>query len=163
MNKSVSGWVGAALLLWGAAGGGAEPSWASVLVREALASGFEATLPPHAAMVLGLAADGQHAAVRQLVERSGHTVRTFNVSVAHHRDVVMFVVDESTQSAVAYLLAPGGKLRKAISYHSGDEPRLLSAAEAHGGFGREVSYWSARARQSALQAAPQAAPQPARP
>ncbi len=161
MNKSVLVWLGATFLLWGAPGPRAQTSWTSALVREAVASGFDGTLPAHAATVLGLAAVGEHVAVRQLVERFDHKVRTFNVSVAHHKDMVLFVVDESTQSAVAYLVAPGGKLRQAISYHSGDEPQRLSAAEAHSGFLREVHYWSDRARQSAPAPAPAPTPAPA--
>lgn len=158
MNKSVLAWLGAAFLLWGTPGQGAETSWTSALVREAVASGFDATLPAHAAIVLGLAAADERVAVRQLVERSDHRVRTFNVSVANHKDMVLFVVDESTHSAVAYLVAPGGKLRKAISYRSGDEPKLLSAAEAHSGFLRETHYWSDRTRRSAPAPAPAPAP-----
>jgi hypothetical protein len=161
MNKGVSGWLGAALLVWGASGQGAESSWTSALVREALASGFESTLPLHAAMVLGVAADGEKVAVRQLVERSEHQVRTFNVSIKRHGDVVLFAVDESTQSTVAYLVSPGGKLRKAISYHSGEQPQQLSAEEARRDFLREVHYWSKRSRANAPTPAPLPAPAPA--
>src|SRR6266403_1322753 len=82
--------------------------------------------------------------------RAEQKVRTFNVSVAHHRDLVIFSVDEATQATVAYLLAPGGKLRKAVSYQIGAEPRQLSAAEARAGFAAEVRYWSDRAREGVL-------------
>ena len=151
MNRNLLGWMIVALVL-GGAGGPADappPPWTEGLVSEALTRGFEATLPPHVSMVLGLAHEGEKVVVRQLVERTEKKVRTFNVSVAHHRDIVVFLVDESAQSASAYLISPGGKLRKAVTYQSGGEPRLLTRAEAHGDFLREVRYWSQRAQPGA--------------
>jgi hypothetical protein len=124
-----------------------ETPWTAVLTQQALTAGHQATLPPNLSRVLGLAAQGKGIEVRQLVTRAGKKVRTFNVSVADHRDLVIFSVDEGTQSTVAYLLAPGGRLRKAVSYQTGGPPRELSAAEANVGFAGEVRYWSALARE----------------
>ena len=123
-----------------------ETPWAAVLTQQALAAGYPATLPPNLSMVLGLATQGKSVQVRQLVTRAEQKVRTFNVSVAHHRDLVIFLVDEGTQATVAYLLGPGGKLRKAVSYQIGAQPRELSASEAHAGYVAEVRYWSGRAQ-----------------
>jgi len=123
-----------------------ETPWTAVLTQQALAAGYPATLPPNLSMVLGLAAQGKSVQVKQLVTRAEQKVRTFNVSVAHHRDLVIFLVDEGTQATVAYLLGPGGKLRKAVSYQIGAQPRELSASEAHGGYVAEVRYWSGRAQ-----------------
>ncbi len=89
-----------------------ETPWTAVLTQQALAAGYPATLPPNLSMVLGLAAQGKSVQVKQLVTRAEQKVRTFNVSVAHHRDLVIFLVDEGTQATVAYLLGPGGKLRR---------------------------------------------------
>jgi len=124
-----------------------ETPWTAVLTQHALTAGHPSTLPPNLSVVLGLAAQGQSVEVRQLVTRAEQKVRTFNVVVAHHRDLVIFSVDEGTQATVAYLLAPGGKLRKAVSYQIGGAPRELSAAEAKVGFAGEVRYWSGRARE----------------
>jgi len=124
-----------------------ETPWTAVLTQQALAAGYPATLPPNLSMVLGLAAQGKSVEVRQLVTRAEQKVRTFNVSVAHHRDLVIFSVDEGTQATVAYLLEPGGGLRKAVSYQIGAQPRELSASEAHAGFAAEVRYWSGRAHE----------------
>jgi hypothetical protein len=124
-----------------------ETPWTAVLMQQALTAGHPSTLPPNVSTVLGLAAQGKSVEVRQLVTRADKKVRTFNVSVAHHRDLVIFSVDEGTQATVAYLLAPGGKLRKAVSYQTGGPPRELSAAEANVGFAGEVRYWSGRARE----------------
>ncbi|HEY0767252.1 MAG TPA: hypothetical protein VGD47_04795 [Steroidobacteraceae bacterium] len=125
-----------------------ETPWTGVLTQQALASGHHSTLPPHLSRVLGLTAKAESIEVRQLVTRADQTVRTFNVSVAHHGDVVIFFVDERTQATVAYLLGPGGKLRKAVSYQPGGEPRELSASEAHAGLAGEIRYWSGLARES---------------
>lgn len=124
-----------------------ETPWTDVLTQQALAAGHPGTLPPNLSMVLGLATQGKSVQVRQLVTRAEQKVRTFNVSVAHHRDLVIFFVDEGTQATVAYLLGPGGRLRKAVSYQIGAQPRELSASEAHAGYVAEVRYWSGRAQE----------------
>jgi hypothetical protein len=124
-----------------------ETPWTAVLTQQALAAGYPATLPPNLSMVLGLATQGKSVQVKQLVTRAEQKVRTFNVSVAHHRDLVIFFVDEGTQATVAYLLGPGGRLRKAVAYQIGARPRELSASEAHAGYVAEVRYWSGRAQE----------------
>ena len=124
-----------------------ETPWTAVLTQQALAAGYPATLPPNLSMVLGLATQGKSVKVKQLVTRAEQKVRTFNVSVAHHRDLVILFVDEGTQATVAYLLGPGGRLRKAVSYQIGAQPRELSASEAHAGYVAEVRYWSGRAQE----------------
>jgi hypothetical protein len=99
------------------------------------------------------------------VSRADQKVRTFNVSVANPRDLVIFSVDEGAQKTVAYLVTPAGKLRKAVAYRTGGEPRDLSAEQARPGLAREVRYWSAHAAESTPQPAspanPPAAPAPA--
>jgi len=124
-----------------------ETPWTDVLTQQAVAAGYPATLPPNLSMVLGLATQGKSVKVKQLVTRAEQKVRTFNVSVARHRDLVIFFVDEGTQSTVAYLLGPGGRLRKAVSYQIGAQPRELSVSEAHAGYVAEVRYWSGRAHE----------------
>ncbi len=116
--------------------------WTGVLTQEALTRGYQATLPPHVSMLLGLSSKGGSVPVRQLMSRAADKVHTYNVSVANSRDVVLFLVDERAQSTVAYLLTPGGKLRKAVSYQIGGEPRELTPAEARPGLAREIRYWS---------------------
>jgi hypothetical protein len=124
-----------------------ETPWTDVLTQQALTAGQQATLSPNLSMVLGLSTEPKSVAVRQLVTRAEHKVRTFNVSVAHHRDLVILYVDDGTRTTVAYLLAPGGRLRKAVSYQTGGPPRELSAAEAKVGLAGEVRYWAGLARE----------------
>lgn len=133
-----------------------DAAWTGALTQQALTSGFQATLPPHVSVVLGLASKIESVPVRQLVSRAGQKVHTYNVSVAHHTDVVLFLVDERALSTVAYLLTSGGKLRKAVSYQTGGEPRELTASEARPGLAREIRYWSDYAAGSKAGPAPPA-------
>src|SRR5215469_7107436 len=93
--------------------------WVQTRTREALHSGFLARLPPHIPVVFGLAKGEEGTDVRQLLDKQGHQVRTFNVSVANHADVVIFNVNTQSGTTVAYLLTPEGQLRKAVSYQPG--------------------------------------------
>jgi hypothetical protein len=111
-------------------------------------------------VVLGLAKPQEGTDVRQLVSKEGHEVRTFNVSVANHADIVIFNVNAKSGATVAYLLSPEGQLRKAVSYQTGGQARELSEAQAKPGFAHEKQFWSARARKAAPGAAPPAAPAP---
>jgi len=132
--------------------------WAQRLAQQALASGFLTRLPPTVCTAFGLpkAADGTD--VRQLLTKDGHRIRTFNVSVASHSDLVVFNVDARSGATVAYLLTPEGELRKAVSYQAGGEARPLAPADAKAGFAHEARFWSARAGK-----APAAEPAPATP
>ena len=133
--------------------------WVPILTQEALDSGFLSRLPPNVSLVFGLAKPQEGTDVRQLLSKEGHRVRTFNVSVANHNDVVLFNVDAQSGATVAYLLSPDGQLRKAVAYQAGGQARELSAAEAKNGLAHEKQFWSARARKSPqAQAAPAPAP-----
>jgi hypothetical protein len=136
-----------------------DAAWTGALTQQALTSGFQATLPPHVSVVLGLVSKSESVPVRQLASRTGQKVHTYNVVVAHPKDVVLFVVDESAQSTIAFLLSSGGKLRKAVSYPNGGEPHELPLSEARPGLARERRYWSDYAAGS--RAGPGPAPKPA--
>jgi len=131
--------------------------WVKTLTQQALDSGFLSRLPPNVSVVFGLAKPQEGTDVRQLLSKEGHQVHTFNVSVANHNDVVIFNVNAQSGSKVAYLVAPDGQLRKAVSYHTGAEAKDLSAADAKSGMAHEKKYWSERAK-SAPAASPAAAP-----
>jgi hypothetical protein len=122
----------------------AETPWAEALAAQTLDSGFLSRLPPKLSKTLGLAKPEEGTEVRQLISRSGHHARTFNVSVANHNDIVMFSVDIHTNDSVAYLIGPDGKLRKALAYQHVDQERPLTAGEAQSGFRAEKSFWSSR-------------------
>jgi hypothetical protein len=144
--------------LWLAAALKAAGPWTDALTQQALDSGFLTRLPPTVSEAFGLTKPKEGTEVRQLLTKQGHEVRTFNVSVANHADVVVLDLNAQNGATVAYLLSPDGQLRKAVSYHGNGEPKALSAADAQAGFNREKHYWSARAQKPSPAAAPPAAP-----
>jgi len=133
----------------GAAAAGAAPPWTAPLKQQALARGYQATLPPHLSQLLGLSPKGESVAVRQLLGRAEQKVHTFNVTVDKPHDVVVFLVDERAQKTVAYLLTASGKLGKAVAYQIGGEPHELPVDQARPGLMREVRYWSEHASEGA--------------
>jgi hypothetical protein len=141
----------ACALLAGAARAAAP--WSEALATRALKEGPTSQLPPHLTAVLGLSADGQGLAVRQLVFRDGFTVHTFNVGARAPHRVVVLVADEAARSTVAYLLTPHGHLSRALEYHAGEAPQELSAEAAQRDFAAEVRFWSGVAAASAPSAA----------
>ena len=142
-DKQTRAWAALACLLV-IAPVSAETSWLRDLTDGALRQGLDAKLPPHLSAVLGLEAHEQSTPVRQIVARLDHQVRTFNVCSSNHQKLVIMTVNEQTQAVTAYLLSPGGKLRKAVSYSAGGAPQELSLVEARSGFSRELQYWSRR-------------------
>jgi hypothetical protein len=122
--------------------------WAQKLTEQALSTGFLGRLPPNVSVVLGLAKPDEGTDVRQLLSKDGHRIRTFNVGVANHNELVIFNVDAQSGATVAYLLAPDGQLRKAVSYQAGKQAQPLASADAKAGFDREKRYWSARAKKA---------------
>lgn len=133
------------------------PAWTETLTRQALASGYLTRLPPTVSVALGLDKAKEGTDVRQLLSKSGHQVRTFNVSVAKNSDLVLFTVDARTGATNAYLIGADAQLRKAVSYQAGAEAREIPAADAKAGLASEVRFWSGRARHtSPAHAAPAA-------
>jgi hypothetical protein len=124
----------------------AATTWVQTLTQQALDTGFLSKLPPNVSVAFGLSKPKDGTDVRQLLTKQGHQVRTFNVSVANHADVVIFDVNAQSGATVAYLIGPDGQLRKALTYQAGGETRDLAAADAQAGLTRARKYWSARAK-----------------
>jgi hypothetical protein len=139
----------------------ASTPWAQALSQQALDNGFLTRLPPSVSVALGLAKPQEGTDVRQILTKQGHQVRTFNVSVANHADVIVLDLNAQSGATLAYLLSPDGKLRKAVSYQPPAEAKTLSTAEAQAGFKRERQYWSGRAKTVPASAAPAAPASPA--
>ena len=135
-----------------AAGASADAAAAvGALVAEAGQIGQDAKLSPHLVEVLGLGAHEGGLAVRQLAIHQGSVVRTFNVSAANARDVVMLNYDEATKATLVCLLTPAAKLRRAVTYIAGDLPHVLAGPEARRRYAPELDYWLA-IRRSAVPA-----------
>jgi hypothetical protein len=141
--------LAAALLgtLAGAAAAG-PPAWTGPLTQQALGSGFLTRLPPTVSQALGLAKASEGTEVRQLISKSGHRVRSFNVSVARKSDLVLFSVDASSGATLAWLIGPDARLRKAVTYQAGGQAQEMAAADARAGLEREARFWSARAKKT---------------
>lgn len=99
-------------------------------------------LPAHLSLVLGLNEGEQGPAVKQAVMRDGTLVRTFDVRIANHGDIVMMAYDEQSRSMKAYLVSAKGKLRKAVAYQAGAPATERSAGEARGDFAKEIKFWT---------------------
>jgi len=112
------------------------------LVDAVLRQGPDSQLPAHLSVVLGLSPVERTTAVKQAVIRDGDTVRTFNVCVGNHKDLVMLVTNEKTQATKAYLLTAAGVLRKAIDYQAGGAPRERPRKEARKDFANEIKFWT---------------------
>jgi hypothetical protein len=127
--------------------------WTQTLSQQALDNGFLTRLPPNVSTAFGLTKPQEGTEVRQLLTKQGHQIKTFNVSVANHDDVVVLDLNGQSGASVAYLVSRDGELRKAVSYQGAGEVKPLGAADAKAGLAREKRYWSARAK-----SAPAAAP-----
>ena len=118
--------LGAAILLpiVSAAGQGKAPAQSEVQKRFAQAvhltaeRGTQARLPPHISTLLGLTEETE-CPVTQGIARSGTLVNGIDVSVANKKDVVLFVVDESTNDQTLYLTSSKGLLRRVVSVKAG--------------------------------------------
>lgn len=119
----------------------ASPNSLSDLIDAVIRKGPTSQLPAHLSVVLGVSAVEQPAAVKQAVMREAETVRTFNVCIANHGDVVMITYNEQSRSSKAYLVSPDGKLRKAVSFQAGAPAIERSLREARADFTAEIKFW----------------------
>ena len=82
-------------------------------VDKTLQEGLHAKLPPHLSTLLGLSKE-EECNVMQGVVRTGKVVQGFDVSTANKNDVVVFVVNETTNDQTLYLTSKEGVLRKVV-------------------------------------------------
>ena len=129
----------------GTTAGATTPAAAGIaaLVAEAGRIGKDAKLPPHLVDVLGLGTHVGGLAVRQLAIRRGSEVRTFNVSAENALDIVIFDYDEASKASQVFLLTPGAKLRRAVTFIAGAESHVLAGPEARRRFTPQLDYWLA--------------------
>jgi hypothetical protein len=85
-------------------------------------------------------------------------VRTFNVGVIDHKQLVIFTLNARSGESVAYLLGPEGTLIKAVSYQTGGQTQPLAPDKASAGLARETRFWAARAKAGPPAPAPQNPP-----
>jgi hypothetical protein len=112
------------------------------LVDAVLRNGPNSQLPAKLSVVLGVSRLEQATPVKQAVMRNGSVVRTFNVCIADHNDIVLITYDEQSRSSKAYLVSPAGALRKAVSYQAGAPASQRSLSDAAGDFANEIKFWT---------------------
>jgi hypothetical protein len=77
----------------------------------------------------------------QGVVREAKVVRGFDVSAANKNDVVLFVVDESTNDQTLYLTSRQGALRKVVSVKAGVGQVVRITPEGRKAFEKEKKFW----------------------
>jgi hypothetical protein len=135
------GWVMIVALAVSLAARGAATHSLKPLIDVVVHNGPDSQLPAHLSVVIGISQVEQTTAVKQAVARDGAMVRTFNVSVANHDDVVMILYDEQSRAAKAYLSSPAGTLRKAVSYQADAPATVRPLGAARDDFAKEINFW----------------------
>ena len=139
----------------------ADTAWFKPFCDRVVSEGKAGTLPPHLSLVLGLGDGVQPVPVKQAAKQDGHEIRTFNVvQIEGKRSVVLMDYDEQKQRTVAgiphrgaelkqrtgaLLLRANGRLERAVTYKSGEQPEVVGAAQAQADLHQQLSYWAKEA------------------
>jgi hypothetical protein len=105
--------------------------------------GQAAALPPHISTLLGVTKE-QEFPVMQSVVRTGSLVQGLDVSVSNKNDIVLFVVDETTNDQNLYLTSPAGTLRKVVSVTAGIGQVVRITSKDQKAFEKEAQFWTDR-------------------
>jgi hypothetical protein len=103
--------------------------------------GAQAKLPPHISTLLGLTRE-EDSPVMQGVKRDGTRVQGIDVSMADKGNVVLFVVDETTNDQTLYLTSPDGKLRRVVSVKAGEGALTRITNKERKAFEKEKKHWA---------------------
>jgi hypothetical protein len=136
------GWLVIVVALAAIAARGATPHSLKPLIDAVVRNGPDSQLPAHLSVTIGVSQVEQTTAVKQAVARNGAVVRTFNVCVANHDDVVILTYDEQSRSTKAYLSSATGTLRKAVSYQAGAPATVRPLPAARDDFAKEINFWA---------------------
>jgi hypothetical protein len=109
-------------------------------VDKTLQEGLHAKLPPHLSTLLGLSQE-KECLVMQGVVRTGKVVQGFDVSTANKNDIVLFVVNETTNDQTLYLTSKEGVLRKVVTVEEGVGRVQKVTGEGRKGFEKEKQFW----------------------
>jgi len=109
-------------------------------VDRTLHEGLQGMLPPHISTLLGLTKE-KECPVMQGVLRGNARVQGFDVSSVNKNDVVLFVVEETTNSQVLYLTSRGGTLRKVVKVEAGEGRVQTISADDRKAFAKEKQFW----------------------
>jgi hypothetical protein len=106
-------------------------------VDRTLREGAHAQLPPHLSTLLGISAE-KECPVMQGVVRTGQVVQGFDVSMANKNDVVLFVVNETTND---HLTSAEGTLRRMVSVEAGVGKVRRITNQDRKAFEKEKQFW----------------------
>ena len=109
-------------------------------VDKTLQGGLHAKLPPHISTLLGLSNEEEYP-VMQGVLRTGKIVQGFDVSAANKHDVVLFVVNETTNDQTFYLTSKQGALQKVVKVKEGVGDVQKITVEHRKAFEKEKQFW----------------------
>ena len=109
-------------------------------VDKTLQEGLHAKLPPHLSTLLGLSQE-EECLVMQGVVRTGKLVQGLDVSTANRNDVVLFVVNETTNDQTLYLTSKEGVLRKVVTVEAGVGRVQKITGEDRKAFEKEKQFW----------------------
>ncbi len=109
-------------------------------IDKTLEQGHDATLPPHVSNLLGISPQEHEVPVKQFAEM-GEPIRGFEVAIAEHNNVIMFVESRATNETTFYLTSPKGVLRRVLSITEGvGHPRIPNIGDK-AAFEKEKHYW----------------------
>jgi hypothetical protein len=108
-------------------------------VDRTLREGLHAVLPPHLSTLLGISEE-KECPVRQGLVRTEKIVQGFDVSMVNTNDVVLFVVNE-TSDQMLYLTSRDGALRKVVSVKRGAGAVVRISNEDRKAFEKEKQFW----------------------
>lgn len=109
-------------------------------VDRTLREGLHAQLPPHLSTLLGISKEKEWLVMQSLV-RTEKVVQGFDVSMANKNDVVLFVVNETTNDQTLYLTSREGALRKVVSVKEGVGGVRRITGEDRKAFEKEKEFW----------------------
>lgn len=109
-------------------------------VDRTLREGLHAQLPPHLSTLLGITVE-KECPVMQGVVRNDQVVQGFDVSEANKDDIVLFVVNETTNDQTLYLTSPQGTLRRVVSVEAGMGKVQRITDKDRKAFEKEKQFW----------------------
>jgi hypothetical protein len=109
-------------------------------VDRTVQEGLDAQLPPHISTLLRISEE-KECLVKQAVVRTENVVQGFDVSTANRNDVVIFVVDETTNDQTLYLTSPEGTLRRVVKVKSGEGAERRITDQEKKAFEKEKQFW----------------------
>ena len=134
-------WVIVVALATAVAAQGATTHSLKPLIDAVIRNGHDSQLPSHLSVIMGVSQIEQATAAKQAVVRDGAVVRTFNVCVANHDDVVIIVYNEQSRLSKAFLSSATGTLRKALSFQAGAPATVRTLSAARDDFAKEINFW----------------------